>query len=140
MKPNAAQYRRLLTEILATIDQSDPSYRERQILISCTLTMADAIEKIERTLQNTVGPALATLLESAKASAPATAPEAPQAPETVEGDETPLATATIAAAQPATNVSGATPTAPVGNGAHLKSGGTLVTTSAPTPIGKAAQT
>lgn len=134
MKPSAAQYRQILTNILAQIDQSDPTYTERQLMISCVLTMADAVEKMERYMGRVVGPALLKL---------ATPVEEAAAPETVAeeetGDETPLATATIANATPATTPSGATPSAPATAGAHLKSGGSLVTTSAPTPIAKAAQ-
>lgn len=139
MKPNAAQYRRLLTDILANADQTDPTFNERQILISCVLTMADTITvleqkvaKLEKMMGTAVGPALKKLLSNP-------APEA-ETPEAVEGDEeTPLATATIAGAQPATVNAGAAPTAPVSAGAHLKSGGSLVTTSAPAPLPKQAQ-
>lgn len=153
MTPSAAHFKKLLHTIyrqtkdedLRPIQLSDGTTKmvsERQILISCVIASAEAVEKLERIITEVVAPALDASLKASQTTATqaadATVPGAPTAPAVTsvegEGDLPPMAASVV----------GATPTVPQGPSVVsvsaplniTKPAGSIVQTSAPQKIGK----
>jgi hypothetical protein len=131
MVPSAAQFKKLLREIYQTIPDEDPTKRERQVLISCVVASAEAVDKIEKVLKEVVGPALAALMPAdATATTPATTPE------TEETEDAPPIRATTTgsapAAPPPQAASISKTTTPVNGGAATPT----VSVSAPQPVAR----
>jgi len=111
MKPTAAQFRKMFSEIYRAIPDDEPSKRERQLIMSCVLAAADATERCEL--------ALLKIAEAISATPTATAPVG--TPDEETEDMPPIARSTVTASSPAAPSASvivtSAPNAPAPNGA-----------------------